>query len=92
VVTAHRLVMRVLREQLARDHHLTPVADAAAALLKDLLVPSEEAWIQPRAADELIKQITALSDHLPDGTWTAVPDRHLAEAVLALRGKAVVPQ
>lgn len=89
VVTAHRLVMRVLREQLAHDHHLIPVATTAAALLTDLLVPSEEAWTQPRAADELVKQITALNDHLPAGTWTIVPDRHLAEAVLALRGRAL---
>jgi transcriptional regulator with XRE-family HTH domain/tetratricopeptide (TPR) repeat protein len=89
VVTAHRLVMRVLREQLAHDHHFTPVAAAAAALLADLLVPSEQAWARPRAVDELIKQITALSGHLPPGTWTAVPDRHLAEAVLALRGRAL---
>jgi tetratricopeptide (TPR) repeat protein len=89
VGTAHRLVMRVTREQLARGHHLNPVAAAAASLLADLLVPGEQAWTQPHAVDELIKQITALNDHLPDGTWTAVPDRHLAEAVLALRGRAL---
>jgi tetratricopeptide (TPR) repeat protein len=89
VVTAHRLVMRVIREQLAHDHHLNPVAEAAAALLADLLVPSEQAWSQPRAVDELIKQITALNDHLPAGTWITVPDRHLAEAVLALRVRAL---
>jgi transcriptional regulator with XRE-family HTH domain/tetratricopeptide (TPR) repeat protein len=89
VVTAHRLIMRVLREQLAHDHHLIPVATAAAALLTDLLIPSKEAWTQPRAADELVKQITALNDHLPADTWTTVPDRHLAEAVLALRARAL---
>jgi tetratricopeptide (TPR) repeat protein len=89
VVTAHRLVMRVIREQRAHDHHLIPVAEASAALLADLLVPTEVAWTQPRAVDELIKQITALNDHLPADTWTTVPDRHLAEAVLALRGRAL---
>jgi tetratricopeptide (TPR) repeat protein len=89
VVAAHRLVMRVLREQLARDHRLNAVTEAAAALLTDLLVPGEQAWAQPRAVDELIKQITALTGHLPAGIWTAVPDRHLAEAVLALRGRAL---
>ena len=89
VVTAHRLVMRVLREQLAHDHHLIPVAAAAAVLLADLLVPSEQAWNQPREVDELTKQITALNDHIHPGSWTTVPDRHLAEAVLALRGQAL---
>lgn len=89
VVTAHRLVMRVLREQLVHDHHLIPVAAAAEALLADLLVPGEQAWTQPRAVDELIKQITALNDHLPADTWATNPDRQLAEAVLALRGRAL---
>ena len=89
VVTAHRLVMRVIREQLAHDHHLNRVAAVAATLLADLLVPSEQAWTQLHAVDELIKQITALNDHLPADTWTTVPDRHLAEAVLSLRGRAL---
>lgn len=89
VVTAHRLVMRVVREQLAHDHHLIPVAAAATALLADLLVPGEQAWTRPRAVDELIKQITALYDHLPADTWTTVPDRHLAAAMLALRGQVL---
>lgn len=89
VVTAHRLVMRVIREQLAHDHHLNSVAGAAAALLADLLVPSEQAWTQPHAVDELIKQITALNGHLPATTWTTVPDRALAEAVLILRVRAL---
>lgn len=88
VVTAHRLVMRVIREQLAHDHHIKPVAEGAAALLADLLVPDEVAWTQPRAVDELIRQITALSDHVPADTWS-IPDRHLAEPVLALRVHAL---
>ncbi len=89
VVTAHRLVMRVVREQLTQDHHINMAAAMAAALLKDLLIPGDGAWAQQPAVDELIKQIAALNDHLPGGTWTTVPHRQLAQAMLFLRERAL---
>jgi tetratricopeptide (TPR) repeat protein len=89
MVSAHRLVMRVVREQLTHDHHINVTAAKAAALLTDLLVPNARAWAYQPEVDELINQITALNDHLPPGTWTRVPDRELAEAVLHLRERAL---
>ncbi|MBV9384348.1 MAG: tetratricopeptide repeat protein [Streptosporangiaceae bacterium] len=85
VVTAHRLVMRVIREQLAGGRRLHRAARAAATLLQDLLVPNERAWERPGEVEDLVKHVTALHEHLPSQTWTTVPDRRLAEAELSLR-------
>ena len=60
-VTAHRLVMRVIREQLAVRNSLTSVCAAAAQLLDGLAEELGNTWHQDRAAvRDLVEHITAL--------------------------------
>ena len=62
-VTAHRLVMRVIRENLAARGALTPVCQAAAGLLDGLADSLEERWHEDRAATrDLVEQILALEE------------------------------
>ena len=60
-VIAHRLVMRVIRENLAAGGALTAVCQAAARLLDGLAPSQNERWHEDRAATrELVEQILAL--------------------------------
>ena len=62
-VSAHRLVMRVIREQLAAGKSLTAVCMGAAQLLDGLAESFDRTWHQDRAAvRDLIEQIMALSE------------------------------
>jgi tetratricopeptide (TPR) repeat protein len=62
-VTAHRLVMRVIRENLATDNTLTAVCESAARLLDRLAASRRENWHQDRAATrDLAEQIMALDE------------------------------
>jgi tetratricopeptide (TPR) repeat protein len=62
-VTAHRLVMRVIRENLAADNTLTTVCESAARLLDGLAVSRRENWHEDRTATrDLAEQITALDE------------------------------
>ncbi len=62
-VSAHRLVMRVVRENLAAGHALTAVCQAAARLLDGLAASLDERWHEDRAATrELVEQIMALDE------------------------------
>ena len=62
-VSAHRLVMRVIRENLAADGALTAVCQAAAGLLDGLAASLGERWHEDRAATrELVEQIMALDE------------------------------
>ena len=62
-VTAHRLVMRVIRENLAAGGTLTAVCQAAAGLLDGLAASLAERWHQDRAATrDLVEQIMALDE------------------------------
>ena len=62
-VSAHRLVMRVIRENLAADSSLTVVCESTARLLDGLAAPLNERWHQDRAATrELVEQIMALDE------------------------------
>ena len=59
-VTAHRLVMRVIRENLAADNTLTAVCESAARLLDGLAASRWENWHEDRAATrDLVEQIMA---------------------------------
>ena len=61
-VSAHRLVMRVIRENLTASNSLLAVCQAAAQLLEGLAY-AQETWHQDRAATrDLVKQIMALYD------------------------------
>ena len=60
-VSAHRLVMRVIREQLAAENSLTAVCTAAAQLLDELAESLSGPGIEDRAAvRDLVEQIMAL--------------------------------
>ena len=60
-VSVHRLVMRVVREQLAAEDSLTPVCAAAADLLDGMAGSLRKTWHQDRpAVRDLIEQIMAL--------------------------------
>ena len=62
-VTAHRLVMRVIRENLAADNALTAVCKSAGRLLNGLAEARWENWHEDRAATrDLVEQIVALDE------------------------------
>ena len=85
-VSAHRLVMRVIREQLAAGNSLTVVCAAAAQLLDGLAESLSQTWHQDRAAvRDLVEQIMALSE----SSAGCPADSALARRILRLRGWAV---
>jgi tetratricopeptide (TPR) repeat protein len=62
-VSAHRLVMRVIREQLASRDAVTAVCAAAMFLLRALADSLESIWHENRpAARDLVEQIIALHE------------------------------
>ena len=62
-VSAHRLVMRVIRENLAAGGALTAVCQAAARLLDGLAASLGERWHEDRAVTrDLVEQILALDE------------------------------
>jgi tetratricopeptide (TPR) repeat protein len=85
VVTAHRLVMRVIREQAAARDSLASICAAAGALLSELAGPLERTWHEDRAgARDLAEQIMALY-----GSSPARPqDGDLTRLLLRLRSWA----
>jgi tetratricopeptide (TPR) repeat protein len=64
VVSAHRLVMRVVRERLAHEAGLAGLGMEVSALLDAAGQLLEERLENPAAARELIGQVIALNDHL----------------------------
>jgi tetratricopeptide (TPR) repeat protein len=85
-VSAHRLVMRVIREQLAAADSLVAVCVAAAQLLAGLAESLRGTWHQDReAVRDLIEQIMALYE-LSAGY---PPNSPLVRRLLTLRGLAV---
>jgi predicted Zn-dependent protease len=82
-VTAHRLVMRVVRERLAADGMLAAVAAEAVQLLARLRGEITEAWRDPAGVRELADHISALTGcvqrHLNP------PDAGLAAGLLQVR-------
>ena len=86
-VTAHRLVMRVVRERLARQGHLTVTCQAAAAALEAQAQSLSQAWQDRPAHRDLVEQIMALYEHSASSPGEAGSE--LAQAVLRLRGWAV---
>ena len=86
-VSAHRLVLRVIRENLAASGSLTAVCMAAARLLDGLAESMRENWHKDRAAfRDLVEQIMAL--HESSGRCPA--DSALVRSLLGLRGWAVL--
>lgn len=63
-VTAHRLVMRVMRERASHDGDLGRLADKSCRLLDVYAESLGEAWQSRDDARNLIHQVTALCDNL----------------------------
>jgi tetratricopeptide (TPR) repeat protein len=85
-VSAHRLVMRVIREQLAAADSLVGVCMAAARLLLGLAEPLGQTWHQDReAVRDLVDQILALHQ----SSAGCPPDSPLVRRLFELRGRAV---
>jgi hypothetical protein len=61
-VTAHRLVMRVIRERLARQGRLAAACQAAAAL-QARAESLQQAWQDRPARRDLVEQILAVHEH-----------------------------
>ena len=86
-VSAHRLVMRVIRENLAASGSLTAVCTAAARLLDGLAESMREKWHEDRAAvRDLVEQIMALDE----SSARCPADSALVRRLLGLRGLAVL--
>ena len=85
-VSAHRLVTRVIRENLATGNALTVVCEAAARLLDGLVESLRESWHEDRAAArDLVEQIMALYE----SSAKRPADSGLDGRMIWLRGWAV---
>jgi hypothetical protein len=82
-VTAHRLVMRVIRERLAREDHLVGTCQAAAAALQTRAGSLRQAWQDRSAYRDLVEQIMAVQEH--SALCSGEADSELAQAILDLR-------
>jgi len=86
-VTAHRLVMRVIRENLAADGSLADVCLAAAQLLAGEADTKRENWLEDRAvAQDLVEQIMALAE----SATRCSPGDDLNTRLIQLRADALV--
>ena len=86
-VTAHRLVMRVIRERLARQGRLAAACQAAAATLQARAGSLEQAWQDRLACRDLVEQILAVHEHA--AAFSGEDGSDLTQAVLRLRGWAL---
>jgi tetratricopeptide (TPR) repeat protein len=85
-VSVHRLVMRVIRENLASGKSLTKVCEMAVSLLDHQVASLEESWHKDRAATrDLVEQILALYEFSAD----CPADSDLFKGMIRLRGWAV---
>jgi tetratricopeptide (TPR) repeat protein len=63
-VTAHRLVMRVVRERLATDGGLPDMVDGAVGMLTEVADGISEAWRDPAGVRDLAGQVSAIMNSL----------------------------
>ena len=85
-VSANRLVLRVLQENLAAGNLLTAVCEAAARLLDGLAGSLNGSWYEDRAAvRDLVEQITALYE----SSARCPADSDLDDRMIRLRSWAV---
>ena len=85
-VSAHRLVMRVIREKLAANGFLTAVCRAAAQLLAGLAGSLRQGRHEDRAGTrDLVEQIMALDESFA----RCPPDTDLDDRMIKLRGWAL---
>ena len=85
-MTAHRLVMRVIRERLARQEHLTSTCQAAATALDARARSLYGAWQDRLARRDLVEQIMAVCEHADSSPGEASGEQ--ARAILGLRSRA----
>ena len=79
-VASHRLVMRVIRENLAASGSLTGVCEAAASLLEGLAASLRETWHMDRGATrDLTEQIMALAESCAECPAESDLDRRMME-------------
>jgi tetratricopeptide (TPR) repeat protein len=82
-VSAHRVVMRVVRDSCERDGTLPSLGAKACAVLAAGARALGEPWRDPPKTRGLVKQVISLNDHLAKHTGAdAAP---LAEALLDIR-------
>jgi len=86
-VTAHRLVMRVIRERLARQGRLAATCQAATAALQARAESLEQAWQDRPARRDLAEQILAVYEHA--APFSDEDGSDLTQALLRLRGWAL---
>jgi tetratricopeptide (TPR) repeat protein len=85
-VTAHRTVMRVIRERRAHDKTLPPLARLACELLKLVGASLGEPWQNPLSARDFVSHVTALHENLAPMLGESDP---VVQALLDLRGSAL---
>jgi tetratricopeptide (TPR) repeat protein len=86
-VTAHRLVMRVVRERYIYAGRFADLGAKTCALLQAAVGALESPWQDPEAALMLVHQVLALSDHL--ASHRALLGDQLARAMLLGRAWVV---
>ena len=86
-VTAHRLMMRVIRERLARQGRLAAACQAAAAALQARAEALQQTWQDRPARRDLVEQILAVHEHA--APFSGEPGSDLTLAILGLRGWAL---
>jgi tetratricopeptide (TPR) repeat protein/transcriptional regulator with XRE-family HTH domain len=86
VVTAHRLVMRVIRERLAHEGSLTAVGTRACDVLRAVARTLADPWENRPLAWDIAQHAIALNDHLAPGLGDE--GGPLAESMLNLCGWA----
>jgi tetratricopeptide (TPR) repeat protein len=85
-VSVHRLVMRVIRENLAASDSLTPICQAVALLLAGLTRSLDQTWHENRGGvRDLVEQIMALHE----SSAGRPADSTLADRMIQLRSWAV---
>ena len=86
-ISAHRLTMRVVREQRLHEGTQTAVAARVISLLTAVAQEQEPVWQHAAAARNLTQQITALNDHVAPVLQQA--SSGVARDLLRLRGWAL---
>jgi tetratricopeptide (TPR) repeat protein len=87
IVSAHRLITRVLRERRARDGTLTGTGMLVCGLLEAVAWPLAQYWQDRPAVRSTVEQVIALNDHLAPYLERAPAE--LSIRLLGLRGWAL---
>jgi tetratricopeptide (TPR) repeat protein len=86
-IITHRLVMRIVRERMAREKILLEVCKGAARVLESRGEALDPLWEHIPESRDLVNQIMALYEHSP--LYGGQSGRELSEKLLKLRFKAI---